>query len=114
MMKDNIVPRRPSQDIPDPIHGLWNLWDMLEIKALAFVNAIGRLSAIGATITTLHHQNQDIEDSAIPEKYRKIFRRDLKEISQACNALGATVSGQEVATLRNRMAQRHDASKSKL
>jgi len=45
-----VDPRRPSLDSPDH-HGLWGLWDMMELKAGAFISAANELAATVAYIS---------------------------------------------------------------
>lgn len=78
----------PSQHADRPFHGLWSLWDMLEIDAENFVTAVGGLGALDALLTKLPQVDLDAKPSASRMKFVALLERFLP----ACEALGARVT----------------------
>ena len=80
----------PSPSLQDrPLHGLWSLWDMQEIKAKPFVNAVRALAIIE---DLLERRNREELEAKTGPATSKIVTSSLREFTAACVALGADVS----------------------
>jgi hypothetical protein len=99
---NNVDPRSPPRlDIPNS-HGLWSLWDMLELKAGAFVEAAVMLSGTASFIAGRNLKKSEeakspaatvfYEDTALTKDDRSFLRTRLDPLPEHLRALGAEVT----------------------
>ena len=82
----------PSPSQPEqfrPFHGLWSLWDMMELKAKPFVNAVRALAVVEEVLRIGGGEELKAKTSSATAK--RVVPA-LGEFVDACVALGADVS----------------------
>jgi hypothetical protein len=96
-----LAPSPPRPDNRRRFHGLWSLWDMQELKARPFVNAMRALAIIEQTLEKgkpEQMQKKPSGSSTAP------VAKSLLEFIDACTALGADVSLMAAVELYEKIA----------
>ncbi|MER8645747.1 hypothetical protein [Mesorhizobium sp. M1252] len=70
-----------------------SLWDMLEVKAKPFVEAISKLASMSAMIRTLNEHKPEMPTVKIDKKTGKGLEALLVPFIESCGPLGAKISG---------------------
>jgi len=79
-----LCPSRPDR----PFHGLWSLWDMLELDAGSFYHVTTRLASLRAFLDAKRHESS----IGIIESVRASLQSDVADLLDHLDILNARVS----------------------
>jgi hypothetical protein len=92
----NSIDQRSPSPLDSASHGPWSLWDMLELKAGAFVAASSELAALASFIsgTTIGGKEDDVfhEEKVLVDDDRTWLKPRLTALHDHLKALGADIT----------------------